>query len=62
MNRAAGVGVRVPCVVPREWVRVPEAEDEELVSEDEDESGDGGRGEREGMLEESRRRERTGVA
>jgi hypothetical protein len=56
LNRAAGVGVRLPCVVPKEWVRVPEADDEELVDED----GDGG-GEREGMLEESRRSERRGV-
>jgi hypothetical protein len=58
LNRAAGVGVRLPCVVPKEWVRVPEADDEELVDEDD---GDGG-GEREGMLEESRRSERRGVS
>lgn len=60
LNRAAGVGVRVPCVVPREWVRVPEAEDEELVFSDDDEEYGGG--ERAGMLEESRRRERQGVS
>jgi hypothetical protein len=46
--------VRVPCVVPKEWIGVPEAEDEELV-DDEDVNGEN---EREGMLEESRRRER----
>jgi hypothetical protein len=57
LNRAAGVGVRLPCVVPKEWVRVPEADDEELVDEDEE-----GGGEREGMLEESRRSERRGVS
>lgn len=61
LNRAAGVGVRVPCVVPKEWISVPEAEDDELVDED-GEAGEGeGRDEREGMLEESRRRERQGV-
>jgi hypothetical protein len=57
LNRAAGVGVRVPCVVPKEWIGVPEAEDEELVDEGDDE----GENEREGMLEESRRRERQDV-
>lgn len=56
LNRAAGVGVKVPCVVPKEWIGVPEAEDEELVDEDGD-----GENEREGMLEESRRRERQDV-
>lgn len=43
-----------------EWIGVPEAEDEELV-EGEEEAGEGPGGEREGMLEESRRRERQGV-
>ena len=61
LNRAAGVGVRLPCVVPKEWVRVPEADDEELVDEDEDGEGLGGGGEMEGMLAESRRSERRGV-
>lgn len=56
LNRAAGVGVKVPCVVPKEWIGVPEAEDGELVDEDGD-----GENEREGMLEESRRRERQDV-
>jgi len=56
LNRAAGVGVKVPCVVPKEWICVPEAEDEELVDEDGD-----GENERQGMLEESRRRERQDV-
>lgn len=57
LNRAAGVGVRVPCVVPKEWIGVPEAEDEDLV--DDDEGGNGN--EREGMLDESRRRDRQDV-
>ena len=56
LNRAAGVGLKVPCVVPKEWIGVPEAEDEELVDED----GDGDN-ENEGMLSESRRRERQDV-
>lgn len=62
LNRAAGVGGRVPCVVPKEWISVPDAEEEEL--EDGEEEGEGQGGEREGMLEESRRRERRdfGVA
>ena len=57
LNRAAGVGVRVPCVVPKEWIGVPEAEDEDLVDEDDDGNGN----EREGMLDESRRRDRQDV-
>ena len=61
LNRAAGVGVRLPCVVPKEWVRVPEADDEELVDDDDDDDDGEGGGEREGMLEESRRSERRGV-
>jgi hypothetical protein len=44
-------------VVPKEWIGVPEAEDEELVDDD----GEDGENEREGMLEESRRRERRDV-
>lgn len=59
LNRAAGVGVRMPCVVPKEWISVPEAEDDELVDDDEEEGE--GRDERESMLSESRRRERRGV-
>ena len=36
LNRAAGVGVKFPCVVPKEWIGVPEAEDEETDSEAEE--------------------------
>ena len=56
LNRADGVGVKFPCVVPKEWIGVPEAEDEELVDED-----GVGENENEGMLSESRRRERQDV-
>lgn len=48
--------MKFPCVVPKEWIGVPEAEDEELVDEDGD-----GENESEGMLSESRRRERQDV-
>ena len=48
--------MKFPCVVPKEWIGVPEAEDEELVDED----GNGGN-ENEGMLSESRRRDRQDV-
>jgi len=38
LNRAAGIGLALPCVVPREWISPPEFEsqDGELVNEDED--------------------------
>ena len=38
LNRAASIGLALPCVVPREWVSPPEFEsqDGELVNEDDD--------------------------
>ena len=38
LNRAASIGIALPCVVPREWVAPPDAEtmDGELVDEDDD--------------------------
>ena len=38
LNRAATIGIALPCVVPREWVAPPEADtmDGELVVEDDD--------------------------
>ncbi|KAJ4296056.1 hypothetical protein N0V88_004758 [Collariella sp. IMI 366227] len=38
LNRAASIGVALPCVVPRDWVQVPDFEmaDGELLDEDED--------------------------
>ena len=38
LNRAAKIGIALPCVVPREWIAPPDAEtmDGELVDEDED--------------------------
>ncbi|MBE3041534.1 C97 family peptidase [Candidatus Bathyarchaeota archaeon] len=46
LNRAARIGVAVPCMVPREWVQPPAADtaDGELVEgeEEEDEDDDGG--------------------
>ena len=35
LNRAASIGVALPCVVPRDWVSPPEAEEGELVAEGE---------------------------
>lgn len=35
LNRAASIGVALPCVVPRDWVSPPEAEEGELVDEGE---------------------------
>ncbi|KAK3716366.1 hypothetical protein LTR37_006516 [Vermiconidia calcicola] len=54
LNRAAGVGVALPCVVPKEWVQAPDYEtaDGELLDEDEDEE------EEAGMLLASERRRR----
>lgn len=42
LNRAARIGVALPCVVPREWVQPPPADiaDGELVDEDEEDDGD----------------------
>jgi hypothetical protein len=39
LNRAASIGVALPCVVPREWIEVPDFEtaDGALLDEDEDE-------------------------
>ena len=35
LNRAASIGVALPCVVPKDWVSPPEAEEGELVGEGE---------------------------
>ena len=52
LNRAAGIGVALPCVVPREWVEPPdyEGQDGELLSDEGDDDRDLGRDEREPML------------
>src|SRR5436190_15533752 len=38
LNRAASIGVALPCVVPREWISPPDFDtaDGELLEEDED--------------------------
>jgi hypothetical protein len=55
LNRAAGIGVALPCVVPRDWISPPEYEDYEgegeLVDED-----DNTYNERSGMLGAEERR------
>lgn len=54
LNRAASIGLALPCVVPREWISPPDHDtaDGELLEEDEDED------ENAGMLESDRRRMR----
>ncbi|KAL2154407.1 hypothetical protein VTH82DRAFT_3083 [Thermothelomyces myriococcoides] len=44
LNRAASIGVALPCVVPKEWIEVPDFEtaDGSLLNEDEDEDEDDG--------------------
>ncbi|KAG6025071.1 hypothetical protein E4U41_001618 [Claviceps citrina] len=76
LNRAASIGVALPCVVPREWIEPPEYEtaDGELL-DDEDEAADessrmlsqsssrllpGGKDDEEWNSEEERRRGGTG--
>lgn len=58
LNRAAGIGVALPCVVPRDWISPPEYDDEEvngeLVLDEEDERD---YDERSRMLREDRRRQ-----
>ena len=51
INRAAGIGVALPCVVPREWIAPPDHDtaDGELLEEDEE-------NERASMLRQGRRR------
>ncbi|GAB7361182.1 hypothetical protein MBLNU230_g1215t1 [Neophaeotheca triangularis] len=56
LNRAARVGVNVPCVVPAAWIGAPDCETAEGELVDEGESGD--EGEEVGMLAAERRRER----
>ena len=56
LNRAAGIGVALPCVVPKEWISPPDADtvDGELLEEDAEEN------EHSSMLaSEQRRRERS---
>lgn len=52
MNRAASVGLALPCMVPREWIQPPDHEtaEGELLDEEEDE------GEQAAMLQSDRRR------
>ncbi|KAF2173211.1 hypothetical protein M409DRAFT_62784 [Zasmidium cellare ATCC 36951] len=54
LNRAASIGLALPCVVPREWISPPDVDtaDGELLEEDEDSD------EHAGMLESDRRRRR----
>lgn len=62
LNRAAGIGVALPCVVPRDWITPPEYEDMdgELLDDEESEDYD----ERSRMMrrEERRRLERKASA
>lgn len=42
MNRAASIGLALPCVVPKEWIAPPDHEtaDGELVDEEDDHNDD----------------------
>jgi len=67
LNRAASIGLALPCVVPKEWVSPPDVEtaDGELLEEDEegrDNEEDEGDDERAGMLDTDRRRRRAEIA
>ena len=44
LNRAAGIGLALPCVVPREWITPPEydSQDGHLMAEEDDEDYDEG--------------------
>lgn len=57
MNRAASVGLALPCVVPKEWITPPDHEtaDGELVDEEEEEHDDD---ETAAMLPRDKRRKR----
>jgi len=59
LNRAASVGLALPCVVPREWIAPPghDTADGELLGEEGDEE-DEENDERVAMLESDRRRRR----
>ncbi len=53
LNRAASIGVALPCVVPKEWIEVPDFDtaDGALLDEDDEDDHRGGRsGERARML------------
>lgn len=45
MNRAASIGVALPCVVPKEWIAPPDFDtaEGELLDEDQDESTESSR-------------------
>ncbi|KAI9829125.1 MAG: hypothetical protein M1832_000148 [Thelocarpon impressellum] len=61
LNRAASIGVALPCVVPREWIEPPDHEtaDGELVEDDEDDEDEDD--ERSRMLQRQRLRRRTSI-
>ncbi|KAK6335519.1 hypothetical protein TWF696_002292 [Orbilia brochopaga] len=40
INRAASIGVALPCVVPQAWVKPPECEEEDQLNPEDFESGD----------------------
>ena len=62
LNRAASIGVALPCVVPREWVQAPEYEgvDGELLGEEGEDVGEES-GEEGSLLGSDRRRSQRRV-
>ncbi|KAG9538243.1 DUF862-domain-containing protein, partial [Aureobasidium melanogenum] len=63
LNRAASVGLALPCVVPKEWVTPPDHEtaDGELVDEEEEDHDDDD-DERAAMLPRDKRRKRDQIS
>jgi hypothetical protein len=53
LNRAASIGVALPCVVPKEWIEVPDFDTADGALLDEDEEGGGYESERARMLRSS---------
>lgn len=61
MNRAASVGLALPCVVPKEWISPPDHEtaDGELLEDEEEDQDDD---ERAAMLPRDKRRTRDKIS
>ena len=62
LNRAASIGLALPCVVPREWISPPDHEtaEGELLDEEEEEEEEIDDDEHAAMLSHSQRRGRAG--
>ncbi|KAK3044494.1 hypothetical protein LTS18_001145, partial [Coniosporium uncinatum] len=61
LNRAANIGVALPCVVPREWVNPPDYDTSDGALVDEYEDDDDGGDERAGLIRDEERRRQGAV-